>query len=101
MLREIEVENTVSREGVKVTTPTELKCHRFAELYCEYYLYCAGIPPLLGSPLGYLLISLSRRFIPPRLCDEHSTMSYGEKIGFVPSGQLICAKGFYVDGVKG
>ena len=33
----------------------------------------AGIPPLLGSPLGCFLISLSRRFVPPRLSDEHRT----------------------------
>ena len=33
----------------------------------------AGIPPLLGSPLGYFRISLSRRFNPPRLSDEHSS----------------------------
>ena len=32
----------------------------------------AGIPPLLGSPLGCFCISLSRHFIPPRLSDEHS-----------------------------
>ena len=33
----------------------------------------AGIPPLLGSPLGCFRISLYRRFFPPRLSDEHST----------------------------
>ena len=34
-----------------------------------------GTPPLLGSPLGCFLISLSRRFIPPRLSDEHSIVN--------------------------
>ena len=31
-----------------------------------------GLSPLLGSPLGCFLIYLSRRFIPPRLSEEHS-----------------------------
>ena len=32
-----------------------------------------GFSPLLGSLLGCFIISLSRRFIPPRLSDEHSS----------------------------
>ena len=34
----------------------------------------AGIPPPLGSPPGFPLISLSRRSIPPRLSDAHSRL---------------------------
>ena len=34
-----------------------------------------GFSPLLGSPLGCYLISLSRRFIPRRLSDEHSSVA--------------------------
>ena len=36
-----------------------------------------GLSPVpgLGSPLGCFLISLSRRLIPPRLSDEHSTQT--------------------------
>ena len=36
-----------------------------------------GIPPQLGSPLVCFRISLFRRFIPPRLSDEHSKARTG------------------------
>ena len=74
------------------------ECHDGGAMTVKIPGFCcsAGIPPLLGSPLGCFLVSLSRRFIPPRLSHDHS-MPRDDDLSSHPQGHReysLCTKKF-------